>query len=160
MPGLIWISLFPLISLPWIFSNLLKFNILLPSSNTWEPLNTGGGKHITTSNVSAVDGHAQLSTAPPSGEPAAVNTLTQSLGLQDLQLLSWVHTKSGLLWSFFEPIIVYGRTTISGLFLPNVDSPIVSVCWGTSHWPDQDILTSALQSEALLPSVPVFPVTL
>lgn len=68
-------------------------------------------------------GTLQLSTAPPSGEPAAVNTLTQSFGLQGLQLLSWVHTKSGLLWSFFEPIIVYGRTTISGLFLPNVDSP-------------------------------------
>lgn len=80
-------------------------------------------KNITTSNVSAMDMHTQLSSALPSGEPAAMNILTQSHCWQHLQVLSWVYTKAGLPWHFFQPVSGSGKTTLAGLFLPNVDSP-------------------------------------
>lgn len=58
----IYISLFPFILLPWIFSNLLKFNILISSPNTSEQLNRDGEKHHHIKCVSHGHAHsAQLS---------------------------------------------------------------------------------------------------
>lgn len=114
-------------------------------------------ENISTSNVSAMDMHAQLSSALPSGEPAAVNTLTQSHCWQHLQVLPWVHTKAGLPWDFFQPVTGSGKTTFAGLFLPNVDSPNSQSLLRelTLAWSRHSQICT--QSHALLPSFPVFP---
>lgn len=114
-------------------------------------------KNITTSNLSATDMHTQLSSALPSGEPAAMNILTQSHCWQHLQALSWVYTKAGLPWDFFQPVTGSGKTTLAGLFLPNVDSPNSQPLLGdlTLAWSRHSQIFT--QSHALLPSFPIFP---
>ena len=152
----ICISLFPFTSLPWIFSHLLKFNILISSPNTSEQQNRDGGKHQHITHVSR--GHtlssAQLSSAfrrASCSEHADPDPLPAAP-----QVLSRMHIKAGLPRDFFQPVAESDKTTLAGLFL-TIDSPNSQPLLGdlTSAWSRPSQVCT--QSDALLPSFPVFP---
>lgn len=118
-------------------------------------------KHITTSNVSAVDGHAQLSTAPPSGRTCCSEHADPELWpARPAASLLGSHYKSGLLSASWSQSLCMVGLLFLGYFCPMWTSPIVSLCWGeiTLAWSRHSHICTAVV--ALLPSVPVFPVTI
>lgn len=138
------------------YSNLLKFHILISSPNTSEQLNRDGEKHHHIKLVS--HGHAHSSSAQLCPQE---NLLQWTYWLRatagSTYRPSLRYTKAGLPWDFFQPVTGSGKTTLAGLFLPNVDSPNSQPLLGdlTLAWSRHSQIFT--QSHALLPSFPIFP---